>query len=96
MGAPGSYVDRGVYVAQVGARFERDDLMEWRHVVVTAEQNTAAAGYGPSAGAGELSGASGVLACWARFYGQCCAALREARFAALLQSASSVEFTFRR
>ena len=29
-----------------GARLEREGLMEWRHVVVSAAQNVAANGYG--------------------------------------------------
>jgi hypothetical protein len=37
----------GIYIAQVGARFERTACMEYRWMVVTEDQNTAAEGYGP-------------------------------------------------
>ena len=33
----------------VGARFERANLMEWKHLIVTQEQNTASNGYGGTA-----------------------------------------------
>ena len=36
----------GIYVGQVGARFERMRCMEWRHMIVTEEQNTEENGYG--------------------------------------------------
>ena len=42
-----SYERYGVYVGQVGARFEQKRLMEARHMVVTPTQNTIANGYGP-------------------------------------------------
>ena len=34
-GAAGSFEQRGVYVGLVGARFEKEGLMEWRHMRVT-------------------------------------------------------------
>mmetsp|Transcript_47821 Transcript_47821/g.132883 ORF Transcript_47821/g.132883 Transcript_47821/m.132883 type:complete len:150 (-) Transcript_47821:500-949(-) len=37
---------RGVYVGLVGARFERRGRMEWRHMILTPEQNTSDNGYG--------------------------------------------------
>eukprot|EP00966_Prymnesium_polylepis_P059738 1385739-Prymnesium_polylepis.1 len=49
-GVPGSFEERAVIVDQVGCRFERAELMEWRHMVVSPEQNTPQKGYGdPSA-----------------------------------------------
>ena len=45
----GSFEPRGVYVGLVGARYERPEQMEWRTTIVTAQQNTAARGYGPEA-----------------------------------------------
>lgn len=39
------YEKTGVYVAQVGARFERDERMEAKHMLVSAAQNTPANGY---------------------------------------------------
>lgn len=41
------YEQAGVYVGLVGPRFEKPGYMEWKHMVVTREQNTAANGYGP-------------------------------------------------
>lgn len=37
---------RGIYIAQVGARFERAGRMEYRWMVVQDTQNTTSAGYG--------------------------------------------------
>lgn len=45
-GAPGTYQRTGVYVGLVGARFERENLMEWQHMVITRTQNTPEHGYG--------------------------------------------------
>jgi hypothetical protein len=71
-GAPGTFERKGVYTGCVGARFERPGRMEWAHLIVTPEQNTAANGYGPSQPALE-AGASpmrvALLGAWARFYG---------------------------
>jgi len=47
MGKPGTYEKKGVYVGQVGTRLE-NDVMEWRHIVITPKQNTTKNGYGPS------------------------------------------------
>jgi hypothetical protein len=41
------YETEGVYVGLVGPRFEKPGYMEWKHMVVTRAQNTAANGYGP-------------------------------------------------
>lgn len=41
------YESEGVYVGLVGPRFEKPGYMEWKHMVVTRQQNTAANGYGP-------------------------------------------------
>lgn len=63
----GSYERRGVYVGLVGARFEREELMEWRHMLVTERQNTAAKGYGATADSTAV--ATRALEPWAKFYG---------------------------
>jgi hypothetical protein len=42
----GTYESKGIVVGMVGARFERPGLMEYAHMVVTPQQNTAANGYG--------------------------------------------------
>jgi len=50
-GQPGTYETTGVYVALVGARYERPGRMEWQYTVITREQNTTENGYGPDADA---------------------------------------------
>jgi len=62
----GTFERRGVYLAQVGARFERPGLMEWQHLVVDKWQNTPQNGYGPSA---PPSPWRELLRAWARWYG---------------------------
>ena len=63
----GSYEPCDVYVGLVGARFEREELMEWRHMFVTERQNTAAKGYGTQANPDAK--ATRALEPWAKFYG---------------------------
>src|ERR1700722_10361207 len=38
-GVPGSYQETGVYVGLVGARFEKEDLMESQHILVTPKKS---------------------------------------------------------
>ncbi|MEM6345559.1 MAG: DUF4804 domain-containing protein [Bacteroidota bacterium] len=64
----GSFEEQGIYSALVGARFERSNLMEWQHMIITEEQNTAANGYGP-----EAEGGDWALPIWAEFYDSRCA-----------------------
>jgi hypothetical protein len=47
--AQGTYEPKGIYVGMVGARFERPGYMEWAHMVITPDQNTAENGYGRDA-----------------------------------------------
>ena len=61
LGAAGTFEAEGVVVEAVGCRFERPGHNEWRHMVVTREQNTAARGYG-------LDRTARFLALWARLY----------------------------
>jgi len=63
-GPKDSYEPYGYLVAQVGARFERPKRMEWKHLVVTASQNTAKNGYGKDSSEPDDS----LLNTWARFY----------------------------
>ena len=65
-GAPNTYQEQGVYVALVGARFEKPGLMEWQHMMITPQQNTVANGYGL---AKVPSATSTLLALWEKFYG---------------------------
>jgi len=46
-GNPGSFEPRGVYISQVGARFERIGRMESKHMLICRDQNSQANGYGP-------------------------------------------------
>ena len=67
---PGTFERTGVYYGLVGARFERANLMEWKHLVVTPSQNTAANGYGAecnaTAGGDGGGSAAALLDAWAR------------------------------
>ncbi len=53
-GRPGSFVERGVYVGQVGARFERPGRMDWVHMI--REEGTE-------------GGSDPLRALWQEFYG---------------------------
>lgn len=59
----GTFEEQGIYTGLVGARFERPGKMEWQHMIITEEQNTAANGYGPNAEGGDWT-----LPLWAEFY----------------------------
>lgn len=61
----GTFEESGIYVGLVGARFEKPGYMEWAHIMVTSEQNTAANGYGDVPVKGRRAE---LLALWARFY----------------------------
>lgn len=70
-GAPamvGTFEASGVYTGLVGARFEREGLMEWQHLVVDHRQNTPENGYGPNAD--PLAWETQLLAPWAQCYQQ--------------------------
>lgn len=67
-GPPGSFEPRGIYTGLVGARFEKPNLMEWRHMIVTRRQNTRLNGYGPQASHHQKQ--AKLLELWARFYEQ--------------------------
>ena len=57
----------GIYVGCVGARCERQCVMESRHILVQREQNTRVNGYGPPSEDG--SSAPTQLSIWAKAYG---------------------------
>jgi len=59
----GDFHPEGFYVGLAGCRFERQDRMEWKQMVVTEEQNTAENGYGPAPTGNPM------LKKWARLYG---------------------------
>lgn len=58
----GSFTDKGVMFAAVGARFEMPQEMEFKYMFVTREQNTEANGYGPN------HSDDPVRKAWASFY----------------------------
>ena len=62
-GVDGSYEKEGVYIGLVGARFEKPGYMEWQHMIITPEQNTAENGYGL------ISDQEGLLSLWSNLYG---------------------------
>lgn len=45
------YLEKGIFVEMVGARLEKPGFMEWKHCIITKEQNTAENGYGAEADA---------------------------------------------
>ena len=63
----GTYERCGVYVGLVGARFERKNLMEWRHMIITQEQNTSDNGYGDYTDINNVK--YQALQPWKQFYG---------------------------
>lgn len=70
-GAPaiaGTFEASGIYTGLVGARFEREGLMEWQHLVVDYKQNTPENGYGPNAD--PLAWETQLLTPWAQCYQQ--------------------------
>lgn len=66
VGAAGIFPHEGVYTGAVGARFEREGVMEYAHMVLTPRQNTRENGYGPEATGRKAE----MLLLWARFYGR--------------------------
>ena len=68
-GKPGTFEPKGIYTGLVGARFERPGLMEWQHIIISADQNTPQNGYGPP-GLISSSARSRLLRLWAEFYTQ--------------------------
>lgn len=62
----GVYPFNGIYTGAVGARFERELVMEYAHMVVTPQQNTKENGYGAEASGRRAD----VLRIWAKFYGR--------------------------
>ena len=60
-------VPDGVYIGLVGARFERPERMEYRHILITRRQNRREMGYGVEAGGD--GGNRELLGIWAEYYG---------------------------
>eukprot|EP00048_Salpingoeca_helianthica_P021828 m.14607 g.14607 ORF g.14607 m.14607 type:complete len:469 (+) comp6473_c0_seq1:119-1525(+) len=60
---PGTFQREGVYTGLVGARFEREGVMEYAHMVID-KLCTPAAGYGPN----RVDTAGNTLPLWAAFY----------------------------
>ena len=66
-----SYCPQGVYIGLVGARFEKEGLMEWKLCVVTQTQNTAENGYGRRDANTQLAAGNGeLIRAWAKFLRQ--------------------------
>ena len=42
----GKCLEKAIYVGAVGARFEKENVMEWQDIVITKTQNIEALGYG--------------------------------------------------
>lgn len=54
-GKPGSYQEAGIYIGLVGARFEKEDLMEFQHILITPKKSKVAVA---------------LRALWEDFYGE--------------------------
>ena len=63
---PEAFEPSGIYTGLVGARFERPMVMEWMHLLISEEQNSAERGYGATPQPGERAE---LLRLWARLYG---------------------------
>lgn len=61
-----SWENEGVYVALTGARFERRDQMESKHMLVTQQHHTKEAGYGNNADPNNPN--TQLLKVWFKFY----------------------------
>jgi len=59
---PGTFQSRGLYAGLVGARFEKENFMEWQDIIITKEQNTEFNGYGLT------KCNQGLLKIWSDFY----------------------------
>jgi len=57
------YEEEGIYTGLVGPRFEKPDCWDWKHIIITSEQNTAENGYGS-----ENLDDSNILSLWSKFY----------------------------
>jgi len=57
-----NHAAKGIVLGLVGARFERRNLMDWKHMIITKEQNTKENGYGKDG--------DPMLLQWAQLYGQ--------------------------
>ncbi len=64
----GDFINQeAIAIGQVGTRFEKQDHMEWKYMIITESQNTEANGYGT--GASVNPNKSALLKPWADFYG---------------------------
>lgn len=63
LGTPGEYQETGIYVGLVGARFEKADVMEYKHIIIDPVQNTAQNGYGKT-----KTRHNPLLSLWEKFY----------------------------
>jgi len=62
---PGTYQETGIYTGLVGPRLEKENVMEWQHMVVTPEQNIKKNGYGKNATLSQQR----LLSVWKKIYG---------------------------
>lgn len=61
-GDPGSFQPDGVIVGMVGPRMHRKEVMEWKDIAITPEQNTKARGYGKN------SSQNGLVKIWGQIW----------------------------
>jgi len=60
----GKCLEKAIYVGAVGARFEKENVMEWQDMVITKTQNIEVLGYGS-----EENSKKTILNTFCRFYG---------------------------
>ena len=60
----GKCLEKAIYVGAVGARFEKENVMEWQDMVITKTQNIEVLGYGS-----EENSKKTILDTFCRFYG---------------------------
>jgi hypothetical protein len=65
IGEPGTYEEQGIYIALVGARFEKTNLMEPKYILITPEKNTQQNGYGIN----RIYEENNPLRIWSKLYG---------------------------
>jgi hypothetical protein len=65
----GNHEKEGIYIGQVGCRFDEAQKMEWRFMIIDPQQNVAQFGYGPVQHQNSQNPFTYYMKMWASFYG---------------------------